>query len=93
MFADDRKVLPLQAADMWAWSCRKLWLMNDNMIPSDSYPIEWGKVGDIPQMILQWTEVEIEQELSRVADALKVYEAVKGVGDTGPLIVAMPRPG
>ena len=23
VFADDREVLPLQAADMWAWACRK----------------------------------------------------------------------
>ena len=38
-FADDREVLPLQAADMWAWSCRRTWLENDGMIPEDSYPV------------------------------------------------------
>ena len=70
MFADDRDVLPLQAADMWAWSCRKTWLENDGMIPEDSYPIRWGKIGDIPQMILQWTEEDIVAELSRVSEML-----------------------
>ena len=73
VFADDKKVLPLQAADMWVWWCRKTWLVNNGMIPPDSYPIPWGKVGDIPQMILQCTEEDINQELSRIAKALKVY--------------------
>lgn len=74
VFADDKKVLPLQAADMWAWSCRKTWLENDGIIPSDSYPIQWGKVGDIPQMILQLTVEDIDQELSRIAEALKAHQ-------------------
>ena len=68
VFADDKDVLPFQAADMWAWSCRKTWLDNGGTIPQDSYPIQWGKVGDIPQMILQWTPEDIFQELSRVAE-------------------------
>ena len=44
VFADDKEVLPLQAADMWAWSCRKTWLDNGGAIPQDSYPIQWGKL-------------------------------------------------
>ena len=71
VFADDEKVLPLQAADMWAWWCRKTWLKNDSTIPVDSYPIPWGKVGDIPQIILQMTTEDIDHELSRVAGCLR----------------------
>ncbi len=52
VFANDEQVLPLQAADMSAWRCRKMWIDNDGMIPGDSFPIPWGKVGDIAQMIL-----------------------------------------
>ena len=70
VFADDQKELPLQAADMWAWSCRKTWLENGGLIPEDSYPIPWGKIGDIPQMVLQWTAEDIDVELSRVSKAL-----------------------
>ena len=69
--ADDKSVLPLQAADMWAWSCRKQWLENDGLIPQNSYPIPWGSVGDIPQMVLQWTEGDIEQEISKIAAAIE----------------------
>ena len=50
---------------MWAWSCRRTWLENDGMIPEDSYPARWGKIGDIPQMILQWTEEDIVAESCR----------------------------
>lgn len=71
VFADDEEVLPLQAADMWAWCCRKTWLENDGMIPGDSWPVPWGKHGDFPQMILQLTPEDIDLELSRVAGNLR----------------------
>ena len=70
IFADDRDELPLQAADMWAWSCRRTWVENDGVIPEGSYPVRWGKLGDIPQMVLQWTEEDIKADLSRVSEAL-----------------------
>ena len=70
VFADDQDVLPLQAADMWVWSCRRTWLENGGVIPSDSYPVPWGERGDIPQMILQWTAEDIDKELARVSKAL-----------------------
>ena len=44
-FADDREVLPLQAADMWAWSCRRTWINNGGVIPDDSFPVPWGDRG------------------------------------------------
>ena len=70
VFANDKQELPLQAADMWSWWCRKTWLANGGTIPKDSYPVRWGNVGDIPQMILQWTSEDINQELARISDAL-----------------------
>ena len=70
IFEDDEKVLPLQAADMWAWWCRKTWLAGGGKIPPDSYPIPWGNVGDLPQLILQWSAEEIDAELARVASEL-----------------------
>ena len=70
VFADDEDVLPLQAADMWVWSCRRTWLDNGGMIPPDSYPVPWGERGDIPQMILQWTAADIDKDLARVAKDL-----------------------
>ena len=70
IFSDDREELPLQAADMWAWSCRRTWLENDGTIPEGSYPVRWGKFGDIPQIILQWTAEDIDEELSRISEAL-----------------------
>ena len=60
----------LQAADMWAWSCGRTWLENDGTIPEGSYPVRWGKFGDIPQIILQWTAEDIDEELSRISEAL-----------------------
>ena len=74
MFADDRTELPLQAADMWVWWCRKTWLENDGLIPADSYPMPWGKVGDIPQMILQLTAEDMDHELSRISEALRANQ-------------------
>ena len=74
MFADDRTELPLQAADMWVWWCRKTWLENDGLIPADSYSMPWGKVGDIPQMILQLTAEDIDHKLSRISEALRANQ-------------------
>ena len=68
VFADDKQVLPLQAADMWSWWCRKTWLENGGTIPRDSYPIPWGIYGDLPQLIMQWTAEDIDHELSRAAE-------------------------
>ena len=67
VFEDDKKVLPLQGADLWAWWCRKTWLDNNGVIPADVFPIPWGQVGEIPLMMLQWSADEIESELARVA--------------------------
>ena len=75
-FADDKQELPLQAADMWTWWCRKTWLINGGMIPRDSYPIPWGKCGDLPQLIVQWTPEDIDQELSRAAESLSNPQAL-----------------
>ena len=71
VFADDEKMLPLQAADMWVWWCRQTWLNNDGTIPGDSYPIPWRKIGAIPQIILQLTTEDIDQEFSRVDGDLR----------------------
>ena len=71
VFADDEQELPLQAADMWAWWCRKTWLENGDTIPVNSYPVPWGKYGDLPQLIMPWSAEDIDQELSRVAKDLK----------------------
>lgn len=67
IFENDKKVLPLQAADMWAWWCRKTWRDNGGIIPADAFPIPWGSVGEIPQFTLQWAADEIHDELARVA--------------------------
>ena len=64
-------MLPLQAADMWVWWCRQTWLNNDGTIPGDSYPIPWRKIGAIPQIILQLTTQDIDQEFSRVDGDLR----------------------
>lgn len=71
VFADDKQVLPLQAADMWSWWCRRTWLTNNGTIPKDSYPIPWGQYGNIPQLIVQWTPEDIDQDISRVAEGLR----------------------
>ncbi|MFQ5775942.1 MAG: DUF3800 domain-containing protein [Kiloniellaceae bacterium] len=65
IFENDERVLPLQAADMWAWWCRKCWL-EDGALRNDKFPIPWGSIGEIPTMIFQWTEKDIEDEFSRV---------------------------
>ena len=70
IFEDDKEVLPLQATDMWAWWCRRTWRDNGGVIPPDGYPIPWGDVAEIPQMILQWSAKDIETELARVASAV-----------------------
>ena len=74
VFANDEQTLPLQAADMWAWFCRKAWLKHGGTIPVDSYPIPWGKVGDIPQLIAQLSRDDIDENISRM---LKNYEKVR----------------
>lgn len=74
IFENDDRVLPLQAADMWAWWCRRGWLEHCGQLPSDFYPIPWGEIGDIPQIILQWSDSEIDAELARVASALAQQE-------------------
>lgn len=71
IFEDDRKVLPLQAADLWAWWCRKTWLDNAGRIPPNSYPVPWGQPDEIPQVILQWTPEDIDVELTRVSIAFR----------------------
>ena len=71
VFADDRVALPLQAADMWVWSCRRVWVDNGGVNPDNSYRVPWGERGDIPQMIVQWTAEDIDKDLSRVAEELR----------------------
>ena len=68
VFADDEQELPIQAADMWSWWCRKTWLNNGGMFPKDSYPIPWGKYGDLPQLIMQWTAEDIDYEFSKASN-------------------------
>jgi hypothetical protein len=71
IFENDEKVLPLQAADMWAWWCRKRWLDNGGRLLPDEFPIPWGSVGEVPAMLFQWTEPDIEAEFSRVLRDLR----------------------
>ena len=70
IFENDESVLPLQAADMWAWWCRKCWL-EDGALLDNKFPIPWGSIGEIPTMVFQWTEKDIEAEFSRVLRDLK----------------------
>lgn len=72
-FADDEQELPLQAADMWVWWCRKTWRENGGTIPELSYPIPWGSYGDLPQLIMQWTAEDINYELSRAAEMMRDF--------------------
>jgi hypothetical protein len=78
IFEDDQNVRPLQGADMWAWWCRKTWLDNGGTIPPRSYPIPWGTVDEIPQIILQWSAKQIDAELARVASVLESGARAKG---------------
>lgn len=76
-FEDDKEFRPLQAADMWAWWCRKAWQDNGGLIPPDCFPVPWGKAGEIPQMILQWSSAELDRELARVAASLDAAERAR----------------
>jgi len=63
MFEDDEKVLPLQAADMWVWWCRKRWLEDGSFTREMDFPIPWGTWEDVPAFMSWWTEEEIKREL------------------------------
>jgi hypothetical protein len=64
IFADDEKVLPLQAADMWVWWCRKKWLESNSFVQSAGFPIPWGDWSDMGVLMFELTEDRIKRELS-----------------------------
>ena len=70
IFEDDTRVLPLQAADMWAWWCRKKWLEDGRLIDRD-FPIPWGSHKDMGSLIFEWSEKEIRHEFSITRAAME----------------------
>ena len=65
IFEDDEKVLPLQAADMLASWCRKCWVEDGKLLPN-KFPIPWGSFDEVPALIFQWSEKDIEDEFAWV---------------------------
>lgn len=71
IFEDDERVLPLQAADMWAWFCRRKWLEQERFYPEMGFPIErWGSWDDFPGKVFELNEESIRGLLSSVPGSI-----------------------
>lgn len=68
-FEDDDRFLPLQAADMWVWFCRRQWLEDGRFPPSSPFP--WGALSDMHYLQFEWSEQQIDRELSIMSAGLE----------------------
>jgi len=78
IFEDDMKVLPLQAADMWAWWSRKQWVEKGTILTSEN-PIPWGAPGDFPTMQFEWGEADMREQFAKLLAYVDGLLALKGL--------------
>lgn len=69
-FENDKEVLPLQAADLWAWWCRETWEVCGGKIPGNIFPVPWGQPEEIGCGIFAWSAEKLQQEVERVYNSL-----------------------
>jgi len=71
-FADDEKVIPLQAADMWVWWCRYRWMEAGSLMNIEKVT-PWGKLAEMPGILFEWTENDMELEFSRISQRYRAF--------------------
>lgn len=76
MFTDDEDVLPLQAADMWAWWARRKWL-EKRTVKHSEFPIPWGELSDLPSLAFEWTEVDIRKEFTELQICKEALQKIR----------------
>lgn len=76
-FEDDQQILPLQAADMWAWWCRKQWMEKGTILTTDC-AVPWGRPGDIPLMSFEWSEADMRIEFAKLLKSVDEVLGAKG---------------
>ncbi len=66
IFEDDAKAVPLQAADMWAWCCRKSW--RDGSYATNAVPMSCGASPDFPVLMMQCDEDDLVRQFQAASD-------------------------
>lgn len=74
IYRDDKKVLPLQAADLYAWWVRK-WYLEGDMDGVKDLKFPWGAKRNIPRVHMVFEEADFRSFLSRIFTPKAIYVA------------------